>query len=88
MIYPTIHRNGTSKRELIDQLCSAGNAVDDAIRSLCDCAPNGRDYYPQGNGAITKADAEHRARIQKLRDVHAELMDLAEHIDDTAAVAA
>ena len=34
MIFPTIHLNGTSKSELVDQLCNASSAVGDALRAV------------------------------------------------------
>ena len=81
MIYPTIHLNGTSKGELLDQLCTAGSAVGDAIRALHDAAPNARDYYPQGPSAIGMAINEHSGRIAALVRVSEELDAIALHID-------
>jgi len=46
-------------------------------------SPNGRDYYPQGPGAIRQAEAEHQARIDKVRAVQQEIYDLMEAICDS-----
>ena len=73
---PTIHINGTSGNVLSEQYATAARAVNEAINALGEAAPNGRDYYPQGPGAITEATAEHKARLTKLRTVHAELLEL------------
>lgn len=80
MIFPTIHLNGTSKDSLLEALEEAHAAIREAQKKLSECAPNGRDYYPQGPGVIYKAQDEHRARQQKLEDVKIELQQLAENI--------
>ena len=75
MLLPTIHSNGTSKAELVEGLCRASNALDLAYQALKACAPNGRDFYPQGAGALEAATAEHMDRLRRLdavkRDVDA-----------------
>ena len=73
MILPTIHLNGTSKSRLVESLCDASAAIEAAYRSLKQTAPNGRDYYPQGEKALEQATAEHFARLQKLDDVKQEV---------------
>jgi hypothetical protein len=82
MIFPTLHLNGTSKGALLDQYCDAAHAVDAAVTSLCENGPNGRDYYPQGQPAFFQAQAEHDARVKKLRQVRKELNEIAEYIAD------
>lgn len=73
---PTVHLNGTSKEELVKQLQGAYNAVEIAIEALCHAAPHGRDYYPQDDNAISEALKEHKSRVDKLRDVRDELMEI------------
>lgn len=73
MMHPTIHLNGTSRDTLIQQLKKAVNDLRIAIDSVSDAAPNGRDYYPQGDIAINQAIREHTKRMQKLIDVRKEL---------------
>jgi hypothetical protein len=80
MIYPTVHLNGTSRNQLVEQYTSAYIALGDAVRVMCDNGPNGRDYYLQGPDAITTALAEHSARVDKIREVMAELMAIAERV--------
>lgn len=70
---PSIHMNGTSQHDLLDQYAKARAALRAAILALQDAAPNGRDYYPQGSNAIGKAIEEHRARLTSLENVHDEL---------------
>lgn len=50
--------------------------------ALANAAPNGRDYYPQGPGALKQAQEEHQNRMARLRSVYAELQQLAEAIAD------
>jgi hypothetical protein len=71
---PTIHLNGTSREELIRQLRVAGEALLEARRALENAAPHGRDYYPQGKGAIQQAQTEHYERLRRIDDVYEELM--------------
>ena len=82
MMTPTIHLNGTSKRELLEQQLTAMNAVSAARAALAAAAPNGRDYYPQGNEAIQHALDEHATRLGYLETVFAELEAIAQHISD------
>ena len=77
---PTIHLNGTSKDALLDGYIDAREAIRAAIDKLCETAPNGRDYYPQGDGAFEKARDEHIARLKRLHDVATELGEIAERI--------
>lgn len=70
---PTIHSNGTSKESLIDAWVSAYDKIGKARVSLKSCAPNGRDYYPQGDGALEEATRQHLARLAALDGVMDEL---------------
>jgi ABC-type transporter Mla subunit MlaD len=79
---PTVHLNGTSADELVEQLCAVSNKLVDAIYALRGAAPNGRDFYPQGPDALNKAIAEHSARVTKLLDLKAEIDTLAEKVAD------
>lgn len=82
MKVPTIHSNGTSRDELLRQVCDAGQAIRNALDKMCDAAPNGRDYYPQGDGALKEATQEHQSRVARLESVLNEYMELAEKIAD------
>ena len=81
MMTPTIHLNGTSKESLTEALCEAVHAIHEAGRALAQTCPNGRDYYPQGNEAISTAMREHESRMDRLRAVVRELEEIAESID-------
>lgn len=73
MMIPTVHINGTSRAELERQIETAHGWLVTTIEALEQAAPNGRDYYPQGDGALQVALREHGARLQKLVDVRDEL---------------
>lgn len=85
MMVPTIHLNGTSREHLSGQARRAAQAVIDAIDAICDAAPNGRDYYVQGDAAFEAARREHLARIERLESVKAELVALWEAIEEQAS---
>lgn len=78
---PTVHLNGTSREELQNQLQEAIWATENAIRKLANAAPNGRDYYPQGQNAWGRANDEHVARLGKLQSVVDDLEQIALAID-------
>jgi len=74
---PTIHINGTSRQDLVEQYVNARSALHEAIRAMQATAPNGRDYYPQGLQAIHEASSEHQERLYKLEVMAGEMFDLA-----------
>lgn len=84
MTFPTIHLNGTSARELIKIHERAFDAIQDALTALCACRPNGRDYYPQGPGALSAAIDEAIARENALQEVIDELHEIINHIERNA----
>lgn len=77
---PTIHLNGTSKAELFETYFTALDAIASARVALQASAPNGRDYYPQGDNAIRQATADHVARLRLLETIYDELHAIAEHV--------
>ena len=66
---PTIHLNGTSAKELVELVENTIRALTTALDAMMKAAPNGRDYYVQGEDAFEVARDEHRERIGKLTDV-------------------
>ena len=79
---PTVHMNGTSKAQLVDDLMDARYKIDIAMAALCKASPNSRDYYTQGPQAFSKAQEEHAARVVRLNDVAEELYAIAQAIDE------
>ena len=80
MIPPTIHMNGTAACDLIEDLTRASASLYQAILDVQRAGPNGRDYYPQGPDAISRAIADHVWRLKRLTDVRQELEDIIEHV--------
>lgn len=79
---PTIHLEGTSKTSLADQYAKAADAVRAAIEAVHDAAPNGRDYYPQGEQAIGIALDAHRSRLDRLDAVLSQIEAIQIHISE------
>lgn len=77
---PTIHMNGTSRKELLDQMVNAINAIETAMEALQKACPNGRDYYPQGPEAIQEALRQHANRQHNLHATMTEVREIAEAI--------
>jgi hypothetical protein len=82
---PTIHLNGSSKQFLIDQWSKTMEMLRLSMDCMRDCTPNGRDYYPQGEGVTEKARDEHADRSRKIQEVHDELMQIAIGVDKQRA---
>ena len=83
MMAPTVHLNGTSREELMNQLLEAIHAIHNASDALARACPNGRDYYPQGDRAISEALLEHAARMRSLRQVTDQLEWIAQAVDSS-----
>ncbi len=73
MTNPTVHLNGTSRADLIEDYANMTSALREAERVLVAGSPNARDYYPQGPAAFSSAVKEHEARVAKIRSVREEL---------------
>jgi hypothetical protein len=80
LILPTVHLNGTSKKELFDTYFEALDAIAVARVALTKAYPNGRDYYIQGPLAINQAMSQHADRLQRLETIYDELHAIAEHV--------
>ena len=78
---PTVHLNGTSREELMEQLLNAVEALRVAIDAVSAACPNGRDYYVQGPDATQEALRQHANRLHNLTAVRVELNEIAEAID-------
>lgn len=78
---PTVHLNGTSAAALGEGYRQCAHAVAKTIMALEEHRPHGRDYYPQGPDALSRAESEHRDRIRRLSSVHRELEQLLAHVE-------
>ena len=74
MILPTVHRNGTSREELVELRRATCTALRQATEALSAMAPNARDYYVAGPGAMTAAVEQHERRIVALMDLYDSIM--------------
>lgn len=82
MILPSVHLNGSDPKTMAEQTQAARQSLRDTIDALVDMAPNGRDYYPQGDTAFATAAREHQERLAKLTSVARDLDTLLEHLLD------
>lgn len=82
MMVPTLHLNGTSRTELLNEQLNVLQALRLARAAMIAASPNGRDYYPQGKGAFEKAQDEHTDRVRAIEDVLAKVEALAMAISD------
>ena len=82
MMIPTVHLNGTGKQTLLDDYDAAFDALDTAFNKLKQTAPNGRDYYVQGNEALQQAAEEHIGRLCQIQAVMDDLQQLMQGVYD------
>jgi hypothetical protein len=82
MMKPSIHLNGSSRSDLLDQQANAMTGIRTAIEALSEACPNARDYYPQGDQAYSEARAEHVSRLERLRAILKEYEEIAGAIVD------
>ena len=74
MTLPTVHLNGTSRDVLVEQRTEVGQALNAALDALVGASPHGRDYYPQGDNALAKAQKEWQERATMLRNMRDDIM--------------
>ena len=72
LVLPIIHMNGDTRETLIGNLSELYTALREADRALCQCGPNGRNYYPVP-GLMEKAVEQHRRRQATLAALIAEI---------------
>jgi hypothetical protein len=72
IVLPIIHMNGDTRETLLGNLSSLYTALRETDRALCQCGPNGRNYYPVP-GLMEKAVAQHRRRQATLAALIAEI---------------
>jgi hypothetical protein len=83
IVLPIIHSNGTAPDRLIADLVEAADKLKDAYDKMKQCAPNGRDYYPEA-GRMEKAESQHRRRLLAIQDLYEELENEIRAVDDYA----
>jgi hypothetical protein len=82
---PTVHLNGSHPDQLMDALMNTHASLEEALDNLALAAPHARDYYPQGDEAFYEARDEHASRVQRLRSVAKEILDIALAVDRQAS---
>ena len=78
---PTVHLNGTSPKELQEQIRAAIDALHLAVEAMRNAAPHARDYYPQGDDVYNVAATQHYNRINKIEEVIQEYVDIYAELD-------
>lgn len=61
---PTIHLNGTGRDTLLAEYRDAYRALNAARDAFCATTCNGRDFYPQGPDAYSRARTERDMMLQ------------------------
>lgn len=77
---PTIHLNGTGRDSLREENQRALDSIRLAMAHFQGITCHGRDYYPQGDAMLYKAQRERSAHFQKLEEVLAFLEAHQEHL--------
>lgn len=77
LIFPVRNLHGTPSSELSEAILNVRRGVRQMLSALEQASPNGRDYYPQGDGALRKAVEEHACCCKAMTLVADELLALA-----------
>ncbi len=87
-IYPTIHLNGTSKNELLDDYYQIAIALEKLTKTISETTFHDRDYYPQDKDPIKNGLIDDNAfskaydqRLRHLRNLHDFGIYIANHIN-------
>jgi len=80
MTLPTIHRNGTSAKDLKAGYDAAAEALEAFADTFGNIEFNSRDYYVQGSEAWTKAIEERYAIHTKVKEIAIYLQTIREHL--------
>lgn len=67
---------------MLEQLEEVSVALDVALNAMGRASPNGRDYYPYGNSAISEAVKQHRERYSRIAEVQDEIQAIVLGIHD------
>ena len=80
---PMVHLNGSGKPNLMKPLEAADKGLSEAYSALRQAGPHMRDYYvlPNGEEAFKLAVKQHSARMERLKAVQDELVELLGAID-------
>lgn len=80
---PTVHLNGTGRKELVSLRLDVVEKIREAVQALRKAAPHARDYYVQpGTDGYTVAREVWEARQKALEAVAEELRSEALEIQD------
>jgi hypothetical protein len=77
---PTVHMNGTSLNELKAGYDEAAEKLHEFVQSWGHITCNGRDYYPQGAAAFSKACDERDAIGRQIANVGEYLQEIRLHL--------
>lgn len=80
---PSIHMNGTSGQELLNQCLDVMRALEAAKKAIQNAVPNARDYYVQGPMAYHAARNEHIARLTAIQGITDQYNTIASHVAET-----
>ena len=81
MIAPRVHRNGTSRGDLLAAIRDARTSIHAALTALKHTAPHGRDYYVIGPCSYAQAREEFETRLGRLHATNDELIAMYQAIE-------
>ena len=84
IVHPTVHLNGTSREELIDQYSGIFTAIRATRQALQNSAPHSRDYPPHGFSSYPEAREQYQRWTKMLTDLEEEVMNVAVEVAEQA----
>jgi hypothetical protein len=79
---PTVHLNGTSKKELLTQQRRIYDACEVLMVALREAMPHDRDYYVQDSSAGSIAREAHRVRLALVDKIKADAVMIYQGISE------
>lgn len=77
LIAPIVHRNGTSKSELLQQQVEIMNNLRSLMKAMRDATPNGRDYYVLSADAVIEARDAFNERYNVINKIFTDFEEIA-----------
>jgi len=81
LAYPVVNLNGETRKNLINAHMDARRAICDAMATLGETSPNGRDFQTAPSDFYTTARTQYTARFAALDRIANELEEIALAID-------
>ena len=81
LMVPSVHLNGTAKKDLIEQILDVIRQLRKVQAAMAEATPHGRDYYVQTSQAIHQAMSQHVVRAHTINELITDYEEIVCKID-------